>query len=324
MALGTARRAGQPAKRRLLFGLALIPPKVGRPAARPLDKAPGMVDLTPWIGREERACETLDAPLARRWLATFDLPLRNDGAMPQGIHWCLGVPETPSAALGADGHPKRDGSPDSFLPPAPAPRRMWAGSACEFFAPLEIGAVAERVSRIEAIEAKQGSTGALTFVTILHETTADGALALRERQTLVYRQAPPPGSPPAPPPLGDGRFDASGWDAVRRLVPDAPLLFRYSALTFNTHRIHYDADYVRDVEGYRGLVVHGPLMASLLLQLADREIGGNALKKFTFRGMSPAVPDEELILAMRRMGEDAQFGVFAADGRQVMQASASL
>ena len=287
-----------------------------------------MVDLSSWIGREERAGDTLDAPLARRWLATFDLPPRSAGAMPQGIHWCLGVPETPTAALGADGHPKRDGSPGSFLPPAPAPRRMWAGSACEFLAPLAVGAAVERVSRIESIDAKQGSTGPLTFVTILHEIAADGVPALRERQTLVYRQAPPPGSPPVPPLPGAGRFDENGWDALRRWVPDAPLLFRYSALTFNTHRIHYDADYVRDVEGYRGLVVHGPLMASLLLQLAAREFGDNALASFSFRGLSPAVPGEELVLALRGSGPEIELpeielGVFAADGRQVMQAAAA-
>jgi len=283
-----------------------------------------MTDLTPWIGREERAREVLGAPLARRWLATFYLPPFDAGAMPQGIHWCLCVPETPGAGLGADGHPLRDGSPDSFLPPASAPRRMWAGSACEFLAPLAIGDEAERLSRIERIEEKQGRSGPLTFVTILHETSVREAVAVRERQTLVYREAPPPGSPPAPAPLGDARFDEGGWDAVRRMVPDAPLLFRYSALTFNTHRIHYDADYAREVEGYRGLVVHGPLIASLLLQLAAREVGGNALAGFAFRAASPAVPGEELALALKATGSAIELGAFAADGRQVMQAKASL
>jgi len=283
-----------------------------------------MTDLTPWIGREERAREVLDAPLARRWLATFDLPPVSEGAMPQGIHWCLCVPETPGAGLGADGHPLRDGSPESFLPPAPAPRRMWAGSACEFLAPLAVGDAAERVSRIERIEEKQGRSGPLTFVTVLHETSVRGAVAVRERQSLVYREAPPPGSPPAPPPLAGTRFDESGWDAVRRIVPGMPLLFRYSALTFNTHRIHYDADYVRGVEGYRGPVVHAPLIASLLLQLAADEFGNNSLKSFDFRGMSPAIADEALMLAMRRDGEVAELAAFAADGRQVTRASAAL
>jgi len=283
-----------------------------------------MAGLAPWIGREERARDTLGTALARRWLAMFDLPAHSEGAMPQGIHWCLCVPETPTAGLGEDGHPLRDGSPGSFLPPAPGPRRMWAGSACEFLAPLAIGDEVERVSRIEAIEEKQGGSGPLTFVTVLHETRAHGCLALRERQTLVYREPPPPGSPPVPPPLSAARFDESRWDAVRRLTPSAALLFRYSALTFNTHRIHYDADYVRDVEGYRGLVVHGPLTASLLLQLAARAFGENALARFSFRGVSPAIAGGELVMALRSDGEGIELGAFAADGRQVVQAQAAL
>jgi 3-methylfumaryl-CoA hydratase len=282
-----------------------------------------MPDPVDWIGREERARDRLSAPLARRWLATFDLDAPAHGAMPQGIHWCLCTPETPSARLGPDGHPLRDGAPGSFLPPVAAPRRMWAGSDCEFLAPLEIGAEISRRSRIDAVEQKQGSSGPLTFVTILHETSADGTLAVRERQTLVYREPPPPGAPPAPPPLGDARFDASGWGAVEHLAPSPELLFRYSALTFNTHRIHYDADYVRDIEGYRGLVVHGPLMASLLLQFAARRLGENALSCFAFRGISPAIAGEELVLALRGGGDAIEMGAFAADGRQVLKASAS-
>lgn len=276
-----------------------------------------------WIGREDHSEDSLSGPLARRWLATLDLPTREAGPMPQGIHWCLGVPETPSARLGPDGHPLRDGGDDTFLPPIAAPRRMWAGSACTFLHPLEIGAEITRTSRIEAIEEKQGSSGALTFLTLLHETSAGGVPAIVERQTLVYRDPPPPGSPPAPPLPTAARFDAAGWDEVRHIVPDLPLLFRYSALTFNTHRIHYDADYVRDVEGYRGAVVHGPLMATLLLQLAQARFGDNALARFAFRGLSPAVVDEELVLALRGPADAIELGVFAADGRPVMKAEAA-
>ncbi len=226
-------------------------------------------------------------------------PAADEGAMPQGIHWCLGVPETPTARLGPDGHPLRDGAPDSFLPPIPAPRRMWAGSALTFHSPIAIGAAIERTSRIETIAEKDGASGKLTFLTLRHETHADGAPAVSEQQTLVYRDAPPPGSPPTPPPPGEMRFDDGDWDTVEWIVPGLPLLFRYSALTFNTHRIHYDADYVREVESYRGPVVHGPLMASLLLQLAARSFGENALRRFAFRAVSPAIADEELVLALR-------------------------
>lgn len=283
-----------------------------------------MPDPASWLRREERSRDLLDEPLARRWAATFDLPLPGDGAMPQGVHWCLCVPETSTARLGPDGHPLRDGGSDSFLPPIAAPRRMWAGSACEFLAPLAVGGEVERVSRISAIEEKRGASGALTFVTIVHETRAEGAPAVRETQTLVYRDAPPPGSPPAPPPLGETRFDETGWDVVEHVAPSPALLFRYSALTFNTHRIHYDADYVRGVENYRGLIVHGPLMASLLLQLAARRFGNNALERFSFRALSPAIAGEELILALRGGGDAIELGTFAADGRQVLQASAAL
>ena len=287
-----------------------------------------MTGLDAWIGREQQSGDRLGQALARRWLAMFDLEGAAAGAMPQGIHWCLCVPQTPTARLGPDGHKLRDGADDNFLPPVTAPRRMWAGSACEFLAPIAPGSAIERVSRIEAIEEKQGSSGPLSFVTILHETSADGALAVRERQILVYREAPPEGSPPAPPPLSASRFDDGDWGAVTRLVPSPALLFRYSALTFNTHRIHYDADYVRAVENYRGLVVHAPLMASLLLQLAAREFGGNALARFAFRGVSPAIAQEELVLALRGGGPATdgaiELGVFAADGRQVMTAEAAL
>lgn len=282
-----------------------------------------MAAFDAWIGREERSQDRLDEALARRWCGTFDLPAPADGAMPQGIHWCLCTPAAHTSALGPDGHPRRDGSPDSFLPPIPLPRRMWAGSSCEFHAPLAIGAEVERVSRIASIAQKQGSSGSLAFVEIAHETHADGMLAVSETQTLVYREAPPTGSPPMPPPLAEAQFDEAGWDEVERLTPSPELLFRYSALTFNTHRIHYDADYVRNVENYRGLVVHGPLMASLLLQIAARELGENALASFAFRGISPAIADEELVLALKGMGSALELGVFAADGRQVMKAEAS-
>jgi len=279
--------------------------------------------LASWIGREERASDRLGAPLAHRWLATFDLPPRDKGHLPQGIHWCLCVPETATARIGPDGHPLRDGDPASFLPPVPAPRRMWAGSALTFLAPVAIGAAIERISRIEAIEQKLGASGGLTFVTLRQETLADGTPAVIEQQTLVYRDPPQPGSPPMPPVLSAALFDESGWDAVERITPGLPLLFRYSALTFNTHRIHYDADYVREVELYRGPVVHGPLTASLLLQLAAQAFGENRLKRFTFRGTSPAVAGEELVLAMRGPADAIVLGAFAADGRQVMKAEAA-
>ncbi len=281
-----------------------------------------------WIGREERRTDALSEALAARWLATFDLEPR--APLPQGIHLCLCTPDASTDGLGPDGHPSRDMSDDSFLPPVPEetmPRRMWASSKMRFHAPIGADAKVERVSRIASISEKSGGSGSLIFVNIEHENHADGMLAVEETQTLVYRAAAPADAPLSPPTLGSEKFDPSEWDAHRVVTPDTRLLFRYSALTFNTHRIHYDAPYAQRVERYRGLVVHGPLTASLLLQLAASELGENALKTFNFRGASPAIADEPLHLVMRQTegssGSGIELGAFAADGRQVTAANAS-
>jgi 3-methylfumaryl-CoA hydratase len=277
-----------------------------------------------WIGREHHAKDRLDEGLAARWLATFDLPRPNPAIMPQGVHFALCTPQAPSANLGEDGHPARDDSADSFMPPVPLPRRMWASSRMQFFAPIAIGAMIERRSKVTAISEKQGSTGPLAFVDVSHETRANGTLAVVETQSVVYRNAASGGLALSPPPLGEDRFDPAGWDAHRSITPDARLLFRYSALTFNTHRIHYDAPYAEQVERYRGLVVHGPLTASLLLQLAAAELGANRLRSFSFRGLSPAIAGEPLHLVMRTSEAGYDLAAFADDGRQVTQASAAL
>ncbi len=275
-----------------------------------------------WIGRETRASDRLDEGLVERWLATFDLTIPQPALLPQGIHFALCTPDAPTAQLGEDGHPLRDDSEQSFLPPVPLPRRMWAASQIDFVSPIPLGASIARTSTVASIKEKSGGSGQLVFVDVEHETSANGTLAVRETQTLVYREAAPSGAPLSPPALGDGGFDPSKWDAHRTLTPDPRLLFRYSALTFNTHRIHYDAPYAEAEERYRGLVVHGPLTASLLLQLAARELGENTLRNFQFRGMSPAVADEPLHLVMRRADESYELGAFADDGRQITKASA--
>ena len=275
-----------------------------------------------WIGREARASDRLDEGLATRWLATFDLPRPHPAIMPQGIHFALCTPEAPTARLGEDGHPARDDSPASFLPPFPMPRRMWASSKMQFLAPIAIGSVIERTSKVVSVSEKEGGSGRLAFVDVEHVTKANGSVAVIETQTLVYRDAAAPDAPLSPPPPGEGSFDPAGWDAHRALSPDARLLFRYSALTFNTHRIHYDAPYAQDVERYRGLVVHGPLTASLLLQLAASELGENRLRRFAFRGLSPAIAGEPLHLVMRKSEAGYDLAAFAGDGRQVTQASA--
>jgi 3-methylfumaryl-CoA hydratase len=275
-----------------------------------------------WIGREERRSDRIDPGHFARWLATFDREAPEGGTVPQAFHWCLCLPDAPTARLGPDGHPLRDDSPGSFLPPVPLPRRMWASSKVEFLAPLRVGEAVTRTSRVTAVTEKQGGSGTLVFVEVAHETSGPDGPAVREAQSLVYRATSEPGTPPAPPPLGEGRFDPAEWTAHRLVVPSEALLFRYSALTFNSHRIHYDAPYAVGEENYRGLVAHGPLTASLLLDLAQRELGDNALKSFTFRGMSPAICGEELHLVMRSRENGYELGAFAADGRQVSSANA--
>ena len=282
-----------------------------------------MTDWSAWIGREQRRDDRIDPAAYARWLATIDREAVAEGPVAHGYHWCLALPDSPTASLGEDGHPLREPSPDSFLPPVPQTRRMWASSKVEFLGPLRVGAAIERTSKIASVTGKPGSSGALVFVDISHETHADGALAVREVQSLVYRDPPPAGLPPAPPALGGANFDAASWDSRRALVPSPALLFRFSALTFNTHRIHYDLPYAVEVEGYRGLVVHGPLTATLLLDLAQREVGENALNSFSFRGISPAIAGDMLHLVMRRTGAAFELGAFASDGREVMRASAS-
>lgn len=275
-----------------------------------------------WLGREERRTDRLDPRLVARWCATLDRTAP-PAAVPQGLHWCLCLPDAPTAKLGPDGHPLRDDSPDSFLPPIALPRRMWASSKVEFVRPLRLDEAIERISRVMSVAEKTGGSGKLVFVDVAHETLGDGELAVREVQSLVYREAAPTGAAPVPQPIGEAAFDPSGWHAHRVVVPGEPLLFRYSALTFNSHRIHYDLPYATGEEGYRGLVVHGPLTATLLLQLAARHFGENRLKTFDFRAVSPAICGEALHLVVRGDGTGIVLGAFAGDGREVMRASAS-
>ena len=285
-----------------------------------------MSEFASWVGRQTAQTDMVDDEQLTRWFATFDLPRSFDKQVPQGFHFCLCLPEARTDQLGEDGHPIRDEDPDNIYPPFALPRRMWAGSSIQFLRPLNFPDTVERESTITAISEKEGKSGKLAFTEIEHSLWADGKEAIRETQTLVYREAADKRAPLSPPEPTGQAFDPSDWAAHRSLVPDARLLFRYSALTFNTHRIHYDAPYAREVERYRGLVVHGPLIASLLLQLAARELGDNAIASFEFRGVSPAIADEELHLAIRpeSAGDHKRYelAAFASDGRQVTKASA--
>jgi 3-methylfumaryl-CoA hydratase len=268
-----------------------------------------------WIGRTQEQFDILTPGLLQRFRATIDSDATGDIA-PQGIHWCLCLPEAATAELGDDGHPKRGG----FMPPIPLPRRMWAASDVIFHAPLTAGADVVRKSTITEINEKRGSSGPLVFVTLDHETWADSALVISERQSVVYREAPTVAAPTSP--TGD-IADLSGWPTHRSITPSEPLLFRYSALTFNSHRIHYDQPYATGVEGYRGLVVHGPLIATLLLDLAAREFGANTLKQFSMRAVSPAFIGEPLHLVGKNENQNITLAAIGNDGRTVMSAETS-
>lgn len=207
--------------------------------------------------------------------------------------------------LGRDGHPAQG----TFIPDMGLPRRMWAAGKLTFHNPIFAGSKAERTSRIEGVVRKDGRTGPLAFVRVRHDIKQRGALALSEWQELVYR---PDESQPAPQPEA-ARTDET---ASRQGVYDATQLFRYSALTFNGHRIHYDVDYARDVEGYNGLVVHGPLHAHMLLNLAAAQM--SELTSFSYRAVTPAIAGETITYCWN----DNALWARGADGRLIMSANA--
>jgi 3-methylfumaryl-CoA hydratase len=206
-------------------------------------------------------------------------PLAHGAPLPLLHHWLYFWDARPPQSLGADGHPLRGG----FLPPVPLPRRMWAGGRLTFLQPLFVGEHVTRVSTILKVEAKSGRTGNLVFVTVRHDLSGAQGLAVTEEQDIVYRDAALPGSIAAPPSASE--VPAASW--LRRVAPDTVLLFRYSALTMNGHRIHYDRPYAMNEEAYPGLVVHGPLQATLLADIATRNLQA-PISSFHFRGQAPA------------------------------------
>jgi 3-methylfumaryl-CoA hydratase len=271
--------------------------------------------LRNWIGRTEEAEDVASPQLVQRFLATLDraADLPEAGAeAPPAIHWCLAPAVAPMSALGQDGHPARGG----FLPPVALPRRMWAGGRLEHVAPIRVGDRVRRLSRIADVALKHGRSGRLCFVTVEHEIHTPDGLAVRERQDIVYRDPSPAGQPsPAAPdqPPVKGRWQ-------RQMTADAVMLFRYSALTFNGHRIHYDRSYATEEEGYGGLIVHGPLQATLLLHFAG-ELRGAPPSSFEFRGLQPLF-DGALTLNADEDGKDAMLWVTDPSGRRTMAADA--
>ncbi len=240
-----------------------------------------LAHLQSWTGRTETLQDSLATAPLRGMAATLD---QDAAALPASLpplwHWLYFLPHAPQREIGPDGHAKRGG----FLPPVPLPRRMWAGGQLQWEAgnPLRPGDAITRTSRIESVEAKQGRTGAMVFVKVEHRIANERGHALTEYHDIVYRNPPQPGEPaPAPTAAEAG----APWQ--REWTPDAVMLFRYSALTFNGHRIHYDLPYVTGEEGYPGLIVHGPLIATLLLELVREHRPDATVTSFRFRAQRP-------------------------------------
>ncbi|HLG81748.1 MAG TPA: MaoC family dehydratase N-terminal domain-containing protein [Bradyrhizobium sp.] len=272
--------------------------------------------LRQWIGRTQEATDIVTAQLVKGLRATLFQEVgepRDGDPAPFTVHWCLAQPVFPMSMLGPDGHPTRGG----FLPPVPLPRRMWAGGQIEFLDALRVGDVSTRNSRISDVTVKTGSTGQLCFVSVEHIVTSPRGIAIRERQDIVYREmgGAPAAAPKAapPPPVAQHR---------ETHVSDPVLLFRYSALTFNGHRIHYDRDYVTKVEGYPGLIFHGPLQAAFIVEMAARLRGGKPPKTFTYRGVQPLFEGGEFSINANDNGASMELWTANDAGQPTMKGTA--
>ncbi len=272
--------------------------------------------LCTWIGRHETRTDTLHTGPANLMEMTLDRdPVLGAGdALPPLWHWLYFLQSARISALGRDGHPAKGG----FLPPVALPRRMWAGGRFGFAAPLRMGDTATKTSTIKDVALKHGRSGALCFVTVRHDLGVCGAPAFWEEHDIVYREDPKPDAVPAPTPL-----IGTDWDMTEEITPSEVLLFRYSALTFNGHRIHYDRAYARDIEGHGGLVVHGPLLATLLIDLAGRVMNGAPARAFDFRAHSPLFDTAPFTLHARRAGDTVTLAAATPEGRLAMQATAT-
>ena len=282
-----------------------------------MTEKPDLEHLRKWIGRSTQVSDIVTAQQVKSLRATLFLdigePNRGDAA-PFTMHWCLAPPVAAMSEIGADGHPARGG----FLPPVPLPRRMWAGGELEFFETLRVCDEVTRTSRIAEVTMKTGSTGQLCFVSVDHLVTTPRGTAIRERQDIVYRDVSTtpaaPAKAAAPPPVPQHR---------ETHMADTVLLFRYSALTFNGHRIHYDRDYVTKVEGYPGLIFHGPMQAALLVEFFAKLNGGAAPKKFAYRGVQPLFEGSEFSVNASTSDNGMELWTANSQGQPTMKGTAT-
>ncbi len=278
--------------------------------------------LRQWIGRTEETADQATAPPLACLAATLDRDdpePRPGDAVPPGGHWLYFLPRTRQSDLDDNGHARKGG----FLPPVPLERRMWAGGRIAFRAPLRVGDAIRRRSEIADVAAKQGKSGTLVFVLVRHTVSGPDGVAIEEEHDIVYRDAPPPaGKPAAKPTTASPPPGEPAWK--RTVTPDIAMLFRYSALIFNAHRIHYDRDYVTRHEGYPGLIVHGPLIATLLMDLTRRKAPERSLSRFDYRAQSPLFDDGPFTVAGDPAADGATARLWALDvaGRVAMAAEA--
>jgi len=279
-----------------------------------------MDDFSEWIGRTEVADEDLNVATAQAAAATFgDNPAEfsKDSRLPPLWHWFYFLPKVPQDRLGNDGHPQREAG--SFMPPVPYPRRMFAGAQLRWLRPLRLGRPARREATIQSITEKSGRSGQLAFVTVSYQYFQDNAVCVEETQDIVYREPGPSLSPPEVTELGP--LPEGTWS--RTIVPDTRLLFRFSALTFNAHRIHYDRPYATNEEGYPGLVVHGPLTAILLLRLVH-EHSQQTISSFRLQGRAPIFDMFPFRLLGKRNNNKVELEAQGPDGRAAMLGTAVL
>ena len=255
--------------------------------------------LSQWIGSKQTTEETISVEPLHRMRAMLDYAPKalSDGEpVPPLWHWAYFINPARASELGRDGHAAQG----EFMPPVPLPRRMWAGCQLKFSAPLRVGETARRESTVRDVKLKQGRSGILCFVDVEHAILVGDELKLTEIHNIVYRDTKQPGDNKAQPPQAP---DDAQW--TREVVPDSTLLFRYSALTFNGHRIHYDLDFCRHQEGYPGLVFHGPLTATLLIEMLRQQNPGRSLESCDYRAYSPLFDDASFTLNGKMDGTDA-------------------
>jgi 3-methylfumaryl-CoA hydratase len=276
-------------------------------------------DPASFIGGQERRFDIADPVRVAGLAALLDheTPPWRHGLLPPLAHWLCFPPQARQSLLGEDGHERRTAA--SLLPAIDLPRRMWAGSRVRFLAEIPLGSPLERLSTLIAAKAKTGRSGPMLFATVRHEILSDGLTAIVEEQDIVYRQA----ADASETSVRTASEPGLKLDEIRSLTPDAVMLFRYSALTFNGHRIHYDRNYVRSVEAYPGLVVHGPLIATLLLDHILRYRPGRAVRSFDFRALAPSFDDQPLTLGFSETGGAATLRADNAFG-PAMSATAGL